>query len=107
MKTVSATEARVRFGELLRHVATERTPVMVERGGKPLAVVLSLDEYRRLQDLDSGVISGPDDVWTRLEAIQTELRQRRNGRPLRPADEIVREMREERVGQLLADLRGR
>ena len=46
---MSATEARRHFGELLRRVIEDRTPVIVERGGKPQVVFVSLSEYERLR----------------------------------------------------------
>ena len=50
---VSATEARIRFGELIRRVVEEREPVLVERGGKPYVVLLSVEEYERLKAIQS------------------------------------------------------
>ncbi len=49
VRAISATEARVRFGDLLRRVVEEQTPVVVERGGKPRVVMLSIEEYDRLR----------------------------------------------------------
>lgn len=49
MSTVmSATEARVHFGEVLRRVENNET-VTVERGGQPKAVILSVEEYEKLK----------------------------------------------------------
>lgn len=45
-KTFSATEARIRFGEVIQ--AAQKGPVYVERSGKPIVVVLSIQEYDRL-----------------------------------------------------------
>lgn len=45
-KTISATEARIRFGELIQDA--QKGPVFVERGGKPIVVVLSMRDYDRL-----------------------------------------------------------
>jgi len=47
--TISATEARIHFGELMRRVVERGEPVIVERGGKPEVVVLSIAEYERLR----------------------------------------------------------
>ena len=64
---MSATEARRHFGELLRRVIEDRTPVIVERGGKPQVVFVSLSEYERLRarqaERERGmeVGRGPDD----------------------------------------------
>ncbi|HKZ85802.1 MAG TPA: type II toxin-antitoxin system Phd/YefM family antitoxin [Anaerolineae bacterium] len=45
MRTVSATEARNRFGQVLRVVANSGGPIFVERDGKPVAVILSIHKY--------------------------------------------------------------
>ena len=46
--TLSATEARVRFGELLRIVGETNEPVTVEKYGQPAAILLSPDLCRQL-----------------------------------------------------------
>ena len=64
---MSATEARRHFGELLRRVIEDQTPVIVERGGKPHVVFLPLAEYERLRarqakrERGMEVGDGPDD----------------------------------------------
>ena len=45
MRTVSATEARNRFGQVLREVAKSGGPIFVKRDGKPVAVILSIHKY--------------------------------------------------------------
>jgi len=47
--TVSATEAKNRFGTMLRRVARDDTPLIVERGGKPVAVLMSFATYEATQ----------------------------------------------------------
>jgi len=47
--TLSATEVKNRFGRVLREIAQTGGPIMVERDGKPVAVILSVGEYTRLQ----------------------------------------------------------
>jgi prevent-host-death family protein len=40
-RTMSATEARIHFGELMQHVVEQKEPVIVEHSGKPYVVVIS------------------------------------------------------------------
>lgn len=48
-RRMSATEAPMRFGELMGHGVEQREPVAVERSGGAPRVVISLDEYERLR----------------------------------------------------------
>jgi prevent-host-death family protein len=47
MRTVSAIDARNRFGQLL--AAAQREPVTVTKQGRPAAVVLSVEDYERMR----------------------------------------------------------
>jgi prevent-host-death family protein len=98
-KVVSATEARVHFGELMRRVVERDESVIVERGGKPEVVVLSITEYERLRHRQS------DDWRAQLDAVHALIRHERGDEPLPPPEEIIRAMREERDEQLLNNLR--
>lgn len=46
MKAVSAREAKHHFGQLIDDARAE--PVVVEKHGRPVVVVLAVEEYKRL-----------------------------------------------------------
>jgi prevent-host-death family protein len=99
-RTISATEARVHFGELMRDVVTQHQTVVVERGGKPQIVLLSVEEYARLKANAGADVSWEemvDDVRARIAAEAGDV-------TLPPAVEVVRQGREAR-GDELANLR--
>ena len=50
MKTVVATEMKNRLGQYLADSLVE--PILIEKSGHPLAVLLSLSEYERLQAVE-------------------------------------------------------
>ena len=50
MKGTAATEAKNRFGLLMEKAMTE--PVAIEKKGRPVAVLLSYDEYQRLIEIE-------------------------------------------------------
>lgn len=50
MKTVQATEAKNNFGKLLEDAISE--PVIVQKNGRDAAVILSMEEFRRLTQKD-------------------------------------------------------
>lgn len=58
MKKFSAKEAKDEFGRLIDTALHE--PVEIQKKGRPVAVLVSLDEYKRLQALE--------DVWWATEA---------------------------------------
>lgn len=52
-RRVSAFEARTRFGEILDVVRYRKEPCIVERNGRPVAVIVDLEAYQALQALQA------------------------------------------------------
>jgi prevent-host-death family protein len=48
MLTLTATDAKTRFGQVLQSALVE--PVAIEKNGRELAFIVSSQEYRRLQE---------------------------------------------------------
>jgi antitoxin Phd len=63
MKTVSSTEIKNRLGQYLESAIGE--PVVVEKAGRPVAVVLSYAEYQRLTRLE-------DSYWAARARVAEE-----------------------------------
>ncbi len=95
-RTMSATEARIHFGELMRHVVEERESVIVEHSGEPYVVVLSMDEYQRLLAAREEGEDWQELVRQARERVASDL----GGRELTPPEDVLREMRKERDEQL-------
>jgi len=51
MKTVSATDAKTRFGQYLEKVHSE--PVQIQKKDRPVAVLISYEDYERLVALEN------------------------------------------------------
>ncbi|MFZ5910881.1 MAG: type II toxin-antitoxin system Phd/YefM family antitoxin [Chloroflexota bacterium] len=74
VKYLPATEVKSRFGRVLREVTRTGGPIYVERGGKPVAVILDLCAYERicqegaspagtgLEEAAFGMWAGRDDI---------------------------------------------
>ncbi len=45
LDTVSATDAKNRFGDLLHRVVYGHEPALIERNGRPMAVLIDIDQY--------------------------------------------------------------
>ena len=101
-RVLSATEARVHFGALLRRVVEQDETVVVERGGKPQVVVMSMPAYERLQSCRQTAANG----GTALAHVHAMVRADLNGRQI-DVDTLFAEMREEQDDHLLADLHRR
>jgi prevent-host-death family protein len=52
MLTVTVVDAKKRFSDLLRRAEHGNERVMVQRHGKPVAVIVSTDDLRRLEALE-------------------------------------------------------
>jgi prevent-host-death family protein len=97
-RTVSATQARIHFGEIMKQAKVG--PVIVERDGKAEVVVISKKEYDRL------IAANKKTHWRKLlkeahKSIRAEIGDRRLPDPA----EMLRLAREERDEQLLNSLR--
>jgi len=80
METLTSNQAKTQFGDLLLKV--QRAPVEISRNGKPVAVMISADDYsameplkmellrqslkRGLADLEAGKIQDGDSVFTSM-----------------------------------------
>lgn len=65
MDSLSANEAKTHFGDML--LKAQREPVQINKNGKPVAVVMSVDEYQgiealKLQLLQARVIRAKADI---------------------------------------------
>lgn len=98
-RSVSATEARVHFGELIRR-AREEGPITVERGGEPQVVVLSVEHYARLEPTANQQSEEPWEVKVREAQRMFREHVQRTGVPLPDAVEMIREGREIRDRQI-------
>jgi len=49
MDSLSANEAKTQFGDML--LKAQRAPVQINKNGKPVAVVISMEEYESIEAL--------------------------------------------------------
>ncbi len=97
-RTVSATEARIRLGEWMRRAVEQGETIVIRKGGRPYAVVLSFAAYRRLKH---GGRTEWQETLLQMRRLRQRLYQAMEGQPLTPPpEEVIRQMREERDEQL-------
>lgn len=90
-ESVSATHARIHFGEVMRHVVEKEEPIFVERSGKPLVVVLSVKSYEKLVGRQRNA-----DVTTALDGLAASRLRRGATTRTDSINEIINDLREER-----------
>ena len=84
MLALSANDAKTQFGDMLMKV--QRAPIQINKNGKPVAVVISVDEYQSMeilklrllqtralgvvQDVNNGDTVDGEQFFTELESGQ-------------------------------------
>lgn len=96
-RVVNATEARIRFGELMQQAVREGEPIIVARDGKAHVVVLSIDAYERLLKRQR-----QEDWQSLVDRARAQIRVELAGRELPHSQEILEQIREERDAKLAA-----
>ena len=98
LKTISATKARINFGDVMKQAKI--APVIVERGGKAEVVVISKKAYDQLVATKSQT-----DIQKRIEILHTQIRKELAGKALPDPADVIRQGRKERDEQLHNSLR--
>mgnify|MGYP000964013507 CR=1 FL=1 len=95
-RVVSATEARVHFGELMQEALRSEEPIVVEKSGKAQIVLLAYDRY---VELVAGVADA--DSWqSRLALGHQMVAADAGSKPLPTAVEVIRRARDARSKEL-------
>ena len=71
-KDATIKEAQAAYGIVTADLSV---PIILERDGKPVAVVLSFEEYQRLQSLEDEERSRQA-AWTRLDRLLADIHSR-------------------------------
>lgn len=92
IRVVSATEVRIRFGEMIQRVNNNQETIIVERFGEPQIVLLSLIQYQRLKDTERTRA----DWWKRVDEAREQIARDLNGAELKLPEEVIRRMRDKK-----------
>ena len=69
MKTMSYTESRARYAEMLDGVVNDREEVVITRAGHPSVVVMSLDDFESLRET-AYLMRSPANARRLLDAME-------------------------------------
>jgi PHD/YefM family antitoxin component YafN of YafNO toxin-antitoxin module len=85
---------------MLRDTTEHGEPIVVERSGKPMAVIVSFETWNRLIGKENRNEDLEEDLQRHRDRIHAQL----GGKKLRDWDTVIDEMREERSAELAYDL---
>ncbi|MFE6746837.1 type II toxin-antitoxin system Phd/YefM family antitoxin [Kitasatospora purpeofusca] len=68
MKTMTCSESRARYAEVLQAVTDDREEIVITRAGKEPVVIVPLDDYRALKET-AYLLSSPANARRLLSAI--------------------------------------
>ncbi|MCX6067249.1 MAG: type II toxin-antitoxin system Phd/YefM family antitoxin [Chloroflexi bacterium] len=71
---IGVTELQRKFRSFFDDVVSKHTPVILTRGSRPEAVLISYEDYLRFQQMqESEVLARFDKVWNRLAEVNTAI----------------------------------
>ncbi|WP_049154858.1 type II toxin-antitoxin system Phd/YefM family antitoxin [Corynebacterium aurimucosum] len=70
MKTMSYSESRARYAEVLQSVVDDREEVIITRSGHDSAVIVSLDDYNSLRET-AYLLRSPRNAQRLLDSIES------------------------------------
>jgi len=74
LKIIGVTELQRRFRLVFDEVVEQQTPVVLTRGSRPEAVLISYQEYLRLQAAQAeDALAQFDRVWERLARLNADV----------------------------------
>jgi prevent-host-death family protein len=89
VRRMSSKDARANFSELLGLVYYTQEPVIVERKGKPYAVVISPKQWERIQQEQQR-------AWARIDDLREQNADQDPDAVLADVTEVVEQVRQER-----------
>ena len=73
-KIIGLTEFRRNFRSFFDEVVRKRVPLVLARGSRPEAVLISYEDYLRFQQMqESEILARFDRVWSRLAEVNTAI----------------------------------
>ena len=91
IKGASATEIKNRFGDYLGEVIHGNNPVLIEKHGKPVAVIISYKSWKEEKEGGDKI-----DPWINAHRdIMNRIMMRATGHPTEDAVTIINDIREE------------
>ena len=66
-KKVSAMKVRQNLGQVMNEVSLRGDEYIVERAGKPLVAIISIEKYKSLQEMRNSALRDIDQIWGKMK----------------------------------------
>ena len=66
IKKLPALKARQNLGQVMNEVALRGDEYIVERAGKPLVAIISMDKYKMLEKDRMSALEAVNDIWDKM-----------------------------------------
>lgn len=67
LKKISAMKARQNLGQIMNEVSLKGDDYIIERAGKPLVAVVSMEKFQILQKDRDAAMSALEQIWGKME----------------------------------------
>ena len=103
LKKISAMKARQNLGQLLNEVSIRGDSYIIERAGKPLAVLVDMERFQLLQEDQSFALQALKKVWEKMAGADPQEIQEAIGRG---QEDVASRVAEQRLGMSSLGLHG-
>lgn len=73
VKKLPALKARQNLGQVMNEVALRGDEYIVERAGKPLVAIISMDRYKSLEQNRTAALGSLTDIWDKMKGEKPQL----------------------------------
>jgi len=73
IKKLPALKARQNLGQVMNEVALRGDEYIVERAGKPLVAIISIDRYRSLEQNRAAALDSLTDIWDKMKGVEPQV----------------------------------
>jgi len=85
LKKLSALKARQNLGQVMNEVSLKGDDYIIERAGKPLVAIISMEKYQILQKEREEALRALDKVWGKMNGEKPEVVERTIGEAVKSA----------------------
>ena len=72
LKKISAMKARQNLGNLLNEVSIRGDSYIIERAGKPLAVLVDMEKFQKLQEKQVSALEAVRIIWNKMQGAEAQ-----------------------------------